>query len=100
MAGEYMSANGRQHLIVDADDTLWENNIYFEQAFDEFCEFLSHSRLNAEEVRQVLDQIEIANAKIHGYGSVNFGRNLAQCYRHLTEREIRGDDLDRVMSFA
>ena len=27
-----------QHLIIDADDTLWENNIYFERAFDEFVD--------------------------------------------------------------
>jgi len=26
----------RQFLIIDADDTLWENNIYFEEAFEEF----------------------------------------------------------------
>ena len=25
---------GPQFLLIDADDTLWENNIYFEQAFD------------------------------------------------------------------
>ncbi len=29
-----------EFLIIDADDTLWENNIYFERAFDEFVEFL------------------------------------------------------------
>ena len=34
----------RQHLIIDADDTLWENNIYFERAFDEFVEFLATRR--------------------------------------------------------
>ena len=34
----------RQYLIIDADDTLWENNIYFERAFDEFVDFLAHSR--------------------------------------------------------
>ncbi len=91
---------GRQNLIVDADDTLWENNIYFEQAFDEFCQFLSHSRLKPEEVREVLDEIEIANAKIHGYGSLNFGRNLAECYRHLAERAIADHHLETVMAFA
>ena len=31
--------------MIDADDTLWENNIYFEHAFDEFVEFLDHSSL-------------------------------------------------------
>jgi putative hydrolase of the HAD superfamily len=100
MADQPVISNGRQHLIVDADDTLWENNIYFEQAFDEFCEFLSHSRLSPAQVREVLDEMEMANAKIHGYGSANYGRNLAQCYQHLAERDIRDDDLAKVMGFA
>jgi putative hydrolase of the HAD superfamily len=90
----------RQHLIIDADDTLWENNIYFEHAFDEFVEYLDHSRLNATQIREVLDEIELVNAKIHGYGSLNFGNNLRQCYQHLAERQVREDDLRTVLSFA
>jgi putative hydrolase of the HAD superfamily len=87
-------------LIFDADDTLWENNIYFEHAFDDFVEFLAHSSLTAPQVRDVLNEIELVNSKIHGYGSRNFGRNLQQAYQHLAEREIRPDDLDHVMSLA
>ncbi|HWB87175.1 MAG TPA: HAD family hydrolase [Bryobacteraceae bacterium] len=90
----------RQHLIVDADDTLWENNIYFERAFDEFVEFLNHSSMTPRQIRDVLDEIEAANAKIHGYGSLNFARNLRQTYQHLVEREVREEDLATVMSFA
>jgi putative hydrolase of the HAD superfamily len=90
----------RQHLIIDADDTLWENNIYFERAFDRFVEFLDHSALPADEIREVLDEIELANAKVHGYGSLNFARNLCMCYERLAEREIRPVDLDTVMGFA
>jgi len=90
----------RQFLIIDADDTLWENNIYFESAFEEFVDFLDHSRLSPREVRDVLDEIERTNNQIHGYGSLNFGRNLRQCYEHLTEREIREEDLATVMGFA
>jgi putative hydrolase of the HAD superfamily len=89
-----------QYLLIDADDTLWENNIYFEEAFEQFVDFLDHSHMSAGEVRTVLDEIEIANIKIHGYGAANFARNLAQCYQRLAEREIRGDDLRTVMSFA
>jgi putative hydrolase of the HAD superfamily len=51
-------------------------------------------------VREVLNEIELVNAKIHGYGSVNFGRNLQQAYRHLAQREITGEDLGHVMSLA
>ena len=42
----------RQYLMIDADDTLWENNIYFERAFDEFVEYLDHSTLSAPEIRE------------------------------------------------
>jgi len=90
----------RQHLIIDADDTLWENNIYFERAFDEFVGFLDHSSLSAAEVRAVLDEIEETNNKIHGYGSLNFARNLRQCYQNLCERDVREADLKIVMGFA
>jgi len=90
----------RCHLIFDADDTLWENNIYFEAAFDEFCAYLNHSSMPPGEIRRVLDEIEIVNAQIHGYGSRNFARNLAQCYQRLAEREISQRDLEAVMAFA
>ncbi len=88
------------HLIIDADDTLWENNIYFERAFDQFADFLGHSTLSTQQVRDVLDEIERVNARMHGYGSMNFGRNLRQCYEKLAERDIGADDLATVMGFA
>ncbi|HTB20197.1 MAG TPA: HAD family hydrolase [Bryobacteraceae bacterium] len=90
----------RQNLIVDADDTLWENNIYFERAFDDFCDFLAHSKLTPDEVRGVLDEIEIVNNKTHGYGTANFARNLTQCYHKLVERAVGAQDLPRIMSFT
>jgi putative hydrolase of the HAD superfamily len=95
-----MTANSRQHLLIDADDTLWENNIYFEEAFDEFVDYLDHSSMSAHEIRAVLDEIEATNIKTHGYGAANFARNLAQCYERLAEREIRRDDLRAVLAFA
>jgi putative hydrolase of the HAD superfamily len=90
----------RQTLIFDADDTLWENNIYFEEAFEQFFSYLAHSSMTPAEVRGVLDEIEIANARVNGYGSRNYGGNLATCYRHLAERDISDDDLRAVREFA
>ena len=95
-----MRITGRQHLIFDADDTLWENNIYFEQAFDRFCDLLQHSSLTPDEVRAELDLIEIANNKIHGYGALNFARNLHQCLHQLSERTVTQPDLDHVAELA
>lgn len=90
----------RQNLVIDADDTLWENNVYFEQAFDAFLEFLSHSRLQPFEIRAILDEIELANIKTHGYGALNFARNLCQCYERLVERAILPGDAERIMDLA
>jgi putative hydrolase of the HAD superfamily len=95
-----MKPAGRQHLIFDADDTLWENNVYFERAFDDFCEYLSHSHLTPAEVRAHLDEIEIANSKVHGYGALNFARNLRQCYQKLAESPWDESHLEEAGAFA
>ncbi|MBC7927260.1 MAG: HAD hydrolase-like protein [Bryobacteraceae bacterium] len=90
----------RQNLIIDADDTLWENNIYFEQAFDDFVSFLNHSSLTPPEIRSILDEIELANIKVNGYGAANFGRNMQACYQHLAERDILPEDLEQITMLA
>jgi putative hydrolase of the HAD superfamily len=90
----------RQHLIFDADDTLWENNVYFEQVFDQFCAYLNHSTLTPDEIRSILDEIEVENNRVHGYGALNFGRNLSQCYLRLAERAVDEHDLSKVAAFA
>lgn len=52
------------------------------------------------DIRSVLDEIEVVNSQVHGYGSRNFARNLASCYEHLAEREISDKDTKTVMDFA
>ena len=94
-----MKRQGGQ-LLIDADDTLWENNIYFERAFDDFYGFLAHPAFSREQVRTIFDEMEIANIRVNGYGSANFARNLANCYRHLAERQIRGDDIEHILSLG
>src|SRR5258707_454615 len=84
----------------DGEDTLWENNIYFERAFEDLCDFLARASMAPAEVRAVLDEIETVTNKVHGYGTANFGRNLTECYHKLVEREIREQDIPRVMSFT
>ncbi len=86
----------QQHLLIDADDTLWENNIYFERAIHEFISFLNHSSLQPGEVRAVLNEIEHEM----GYGSTNFTRSLLAAYRRLAEQTFTDDDLARVRAFG
>ncbi len=77
------AAVAAQTLLIDADDTLWENNIYFEQVFEEFVRLVDHPQLSAGQIRAVLDEIECANRVTHGYGALSFAHNLRQCYERL-----------------
>lgn len=84
------------HLLIDADDTLWENNIYFEQSIHTFITFLNHSTLTAKEVRVVLDEVE----RLMGYGSANFTRSLIETYRRLAEKDIQNEDIHQIRQFG
>ncbi len=86
----------RNHLLIDADDTLWENNIYFEQATHDFIAFLNHSTLSSEEIRRVLDGVE----QVMGYGSVNFTKSLVETYGRVAETDVREEDVQQVRQFG
>jgi len=85
----------QQYLLIDADDTLWENNIYFERAIHEFLLLLNHSSLRPSEVRTVLNEIE----REMGYGSANFTKSLLETYHRLAEQGTEAD-LTRVKSLG
>jgi putative hydrolase of the HAD superfamily len=83
-----MAVTGRQTLIFDADDTLWENNVIFERVVDDFVAWLAHPTLEPAAVRAILAEIEEANVVAHGYGSKVFLRSLADCFAHLMQRPV------------
>src|SRR5216684_5518180 len=93
-------ATSRQFLLIDGDDTLWENNIYFEQAIEAFIDFVGHSTMTREQVRAALDEVERMNVHVHGYGSAAFTKNLQQTYERLAERDVQPQDIEHVMQLG
>jgi putative hydrolase of the HAD superfamily len=86
----------RQHLIIDADDTLWEDSSYFEQSIEEFITFLNHQTFSRAHVRSILDEIERANSGLHIFGSRAFAQNLGECYCRLANGPVDSADLARA----
>lgn len=86
----------RYHLLIDCDDTLWENNIFFERAIEAFIEFLNHSSLAPQEVRVVLYEVE----RTQGYGTASFVRSLEETFRRLAERPVQDEDIARIEEFG
>jgi len=89
-----------QTLLIDADDTLWENNIYFERAIAAFISYLDHKEYSREEVREKLNEVERENVRLHGYGLVSFRRALVTCFERLSTGPLTPAKHERIMSFA
>ncbi|MBZ5537793.1 MAG: HAD family hydrolase [Acidobacteriia bacterium] len=70
----------RQNLIFDADDTLWENNIYYEEVRERFLSLTDALGVSRTEVETRIDQTEQKNIGLYGYGSENFIRSLRETY--------------------
>ena len=89
-----------QTLLIDADDTLWENNIYFERAIAAFISYLDHRVHTPEQVREHLNHCEHATISAHGYGLSSFRRSLVDCFEQLTDAPVTPDKHERILSFA
>lgn len=75
-------------IFLDADDTLWENNIRFERVVSDYLDWVDHPTLDRVRVREILNDIERANSEVHGYGSAVFLRSLHDCFAQLMQRPV------------
>ena len=89
-----------QTLLIDADDTLWENNIYFERAIAAFISFLDHHEYSPAEVRQALNAVERETIVTHGYGLSSFTRSLVDCFERLSPAHVTEEKRERIRGFA
>jgi putative hydrolase of the HAD superfamily len=73
-------------LLVDADDTLWENNIYYERVIARVQDWLGSFSVDPAVFRAHLNEKERRHVPIHGYGTLNFTRSLMEaCQDFLPE---------------
>jgi putative hydrolase of the HAD superfamily len=89
-----------QVLLLDADDTLWENNIYFEQAIADFMLFLNHQEMSHAEVRLVLNQVERQTILERGYGYHSFAHALVKTFERLSTQPITPELHETIWNFA
>jgi putative hydrolase of the HAD superfamily len=89
-----------QNLLIDADDTLWENNVYFDRAIADFISFLNHHEYSPDQVREVLYDVERENVRKHGYGMLSFSNALVICFERLSVEALTPELHDTIRSFS
>jgi putative hydrolase of the HAD superfamily len=73
------------HLIFDADDTLWDSNIHFLEAFDEFVVACGRAGVSGptDRIKGAVRDAELELIKTHGYGRKPYVQALHQAGRGL-----------------
>src|SRR5688572_24168508 len=99
-----MSLNGKpdnaQTLLIDLDDTLCENNIYFERAIADFISFLNHRTMSVAEVREVLNVVERGSILKHGYGLHSFAHSLVDTFERLSLEPITPELHQKIWGYS
>jgi putative hydrolase of the HAD superfamily len=90
----------RHTLLIDADDTLWENNIFFEQTIETFIDLLEPLGYTRDYIRYILNETERRNIRQHGYGVRSFRRSLEDTYLKLAANATRREMVQRIEQMA
>jgi putative hydrolase of the HAD superfamily len=89
-------------IAFDGDDTLWHNERSYRGARDRFRELLAGAGvvLSADEIEAQVNQTELANLEIYGYGVSSFVLSLVETAIGLTDGRITGADLRGIVELA
>src|SRR6202035_4965049 len=94
------SSSDPQTLLIDADDTLWENKVYFERAIATFISFLNHHEYSPAQVREVLNDVERECIVSHGYGLHSVSHALVRTFERLAVEPLTPALHETISGFA
>src|SRR5260370_7091414 len=90
----------RLTLLVKADDTLWESNVFFEHTLERFFSLVEPFGYPRAYARHILNETERHNIQQHGYGVRSFARSLHQSYMKLAGGLPHPSALEELASIA
>lgn len=97
---EAVRPQGSQNLLIDLDDTICENNIYFERSIADFISFVNHEEFTTEQVREVINQAERDSILQHGYGLHSFAHSLVAAFERLSKVAVTDEIHNTIHGFA
>lgn len=86
-------------IAFDADDTLWVNEPYFQEAEKQFCELLENY-LPPDLVSQELFTTEMKNLHLYGYGVKGFVLCMIETANRISNRSISLKLIDQIIAIG
>lgn len=83
-------------IAFDADDTLWHNEPYFDEAQERFCELFQDFASKQEILGLILNH-QVKNLSLYGFGIKAFTLSMIESALELTNRSISGQNIEKVI---
>jgi putative hydrolase of the HAD superfamily len=86
-------------IAFDADDTLWDNENYFQEIEKKFCE-LMEEYLPQHSVARDLLRIEIQNLPLYGYGIKAFMLSMIETAISISNKTINVSVIEKIIEYG
>jgi putative hydrolase of the HAD superfamily len=86
-------------IAFDADDTLWDNELFFQEAEQKFCALLE-DYLPQHTVSRELLQTEIKNITLYGYGIKAFMLSMIETAIRISNQNIKVSAIEKIISYG
>lgn len=86
-------------IAFDADDTLWHNEPYFDEAQEKFCNLFQDYASNQEILGLILNH-QVKNLPLYGFGIKAFTLSMIETALFLTENNISGKGIEKIITIG
>jgi putative hydrolase of the HAD superfamily len=86
-------------IAFDADDTLWHNEPYFDEAQAKFCELFS-DYASKQEILQLILSHQVKNLPLYGFGIKAFTLSMIDSSLELTSDQISGQGIKKIIAIG
>ncbi len=91
--------NNFKIISFDADDTLWVNEIFYQDIEREFISIMS-KYADVNSVTKDIHKREIDNLSIYGYGAKGFMLSMIETALDITKGKVDSIDLNRIIEMG
>jgi putative hydrolase of the HAD superfamily len=86
-------------IAFDADDTLWDNEGYFEETENRICELLADYMPHHSLSREIL-QTEVTNLPLYGYGIKGFILSMIETALRISDNTLPLVAIERIIQLG
>jgi len=86
-------------IAFDADDTLWHNEPYFDEAQERFC-VLFQDYASSQEILGFILNHQIKNLPLYGFGIKAFTLSMIETALQLTNHQISGKGIEQILAIG